>query len=427
MALALPLILGAPVAADAATWSAPSVLSPAGRSAIAADLAVTSRGLAIAVWRRELRTPLRYAIERSTAPAGRGFERARVLGVTAGAGDEGPRVVAGYAGAALVAWSMRIRAADAFSIRAVRLAPPGRRWDPIQSATSPGPDATRPRIALDSGGTAVALWQEPGVVRAALQPPAGAWGSSTPLSRPEEFGVDGQVTLSPGGWCVAVWTATPGTRKVVQVSVRPPGGAWQPAVTISSPDAASADLARVASGNGRSVAAWREVGADGRERLVASERLADGRWIAPIAIAEGGRLVAGEGPALALDARGGAVAAWRRDAGEGFRVETASSVGPQQGWIGRRALSPAGAAAGRPDLEVSPAGRAAVTWVRGEAVEVAVRAGARRVWGRSERVPGSGRRPFAPNVGVPDSGPMAVAWSSATADGYLVRASRRTG
>lgn len=428
LALALPLLVVTPALAHGAVWSSPGDISAPARTAIIPDVAVTTRGLAVAVWRRELRVPFRYAIERATAPAGSGFGRPALLGVTEGAGDEGPRAVAGSAGAALVAWSRRDRSADAFRIETARLAAPGTRWGPVESATSPGPDATRPRTALDASGTAVAVWQEPGVVRAALRPPAGAWGSSTMLSQPDEFGVDGQVTISPTGWSVAVWTATPGTRKVVRAAVREPNGAWTAPVVISSPAAESADLARVAAGNGRSMAAWRETDGDGRERLVASERLSDGRWTAPSTIAADGRLVAGEAPLLALDARGGATAVWRRDGGSGFRVETASSPTPGMPWIGRRTLSPPGGAAGRPDLEVSPSGRAAITWTRADAVEVAVRSGARSAWSRAERVPGSAvGRPASPNLGVPDAGRITLAWSATTPRGAVVRAAQRTG
>jgi hypothetical protein len=76
------------------------------------------------------------------------------------------------------------------------------------------------------------------------------WSAPVTLAQ----GVTPAVAIAPDGRAVAVWVGGPGTAPTVQASVRPPGGQWSTAVTLTTD--AYGDPVIGIDGSGNAIAAW---------------------------------------------------------------------------------------------------------------------------------------------------------------------------
>ena len=143
-------------------------------------------------------------------------------------------------------------------------------WSVPQDLSTAGEKASRPEVAIDARGDAVAVWQRLTLaatffvdaryaVQASTRPAGGSW-SSVPqdLSTADQNAYEPQVALDAQGDAVAVWTKQiRSSVRVIQASTRPVGKSWGAAEDLSS-DTGNADDPRVAlGGQGNAVAAWR--------------------------------------------------------------------------------------------------------------------------------------------------------------------------
>ena len=109
---------------------------------------------------------------------------------------------------------------------------------PVLGPIGNAPVDALPQVASDAAGDAVAVWwgdkgDGTAVVQAASRPAGGAWQPPVNLSAPMNVGCcpeEPRVAMDTAGDAVAVWD-----NGTVQAASRPGGGAWQPAVTLSTP------------------------------------------------------------------------------------------------------------------------------------------------------------------------------------------------
>jgi len=235
-----------------------------------------------------------------------------------------------------------------------------------------------------------------------------------------------QVAATPGVTVVA-WNEGRGDRRVVRARVRR-DGRWAPARDLSDPAGRAAEPRVALAPDGGAVVAWRR-DAGARDQVVEAARLgAGGRWrvraLGPVAgRARGLPRVPGPvplGPAAAAAAGGQAAVAWPERHGGRDRVRLA--VAGPDGWS-PAATVPARGQAGAPDLLLGDDGRVLLALEELDGVDLALRVRSRAadgVWACCARLTRRGREGAAPRLAVGPGGAVAV-WN-ATAQGGVATA-----
>ncbi|HET7857145.1 MAG TPA: calcium-binding protein [Gaiellaceae bacterium] len=226
-----------------------------------------------------------------------------------------------------------------------------------------GASASSPRIASDGAGDVVAVWREvdgdESSIRAAYRRKGGAFGSPRRISTAAAATESPELAMDRLGNAVAVWQRSNGRDSIVQAAVRPAGGTWSEPADLSAPtdSAFSADVAVEA---GRVTAVWLVL-RDRRTLVQSSSRTIAGTWSTPETIS--GPVGNTYAPVVAMDDRGGAVAAWQWSNGA-YLVVQAALRGAAGDWSEPEVLSGAGRSAARPQVAMAANGDAFVAWVR---------------------------------------------------------------
>ncbi len=343
-------------AAAAPTWLSPLNLSEAGQNAGQPEVAVDSAGDAVAVWYRS--DGSNTIIQSAERPAGGAWSEPVNLSEE-GQNAEKPQVAVDPQGNAVAVW--RRNDGSKYRIQAATR-PPGGAWSEAVDLSEAGENASEPRVAIDSQGNAVAVWQRPvgpsTVVQSAERPAGGAWSAAVTISPSEKGASVPYVAVDPQGNAVAVWRYFDGTNLIIQSAERPAGGAWSAAVRISA-EGQNAESPQVAvDPQGDAVAVWFREG--GTEKIIQSaERPAGGAWSEPVNLSAEEQIAVEA--QVAVDSQGDAVALWRRREGSNDIIESAER--PAGGaWSGPVELSAKGQDAESPRVAVDPGGDAVAVW-----------------------------------------------------------------
>ena len=145
-----------------------------------------------------------------------------------------------------------------------------------------------PSVALAPDGVAVAAWTltqgSQVVAQAASRPVTGGWTRPDDLSRPADQVRGARVAVDRSGAALAAWTRS----GVVQVSERPAGGGWEPARDLSGSTVTAGPPRLAVSGAGAAVVTW--PAASGNTYSVqAALRPAGGRFMMASTISDPGR------------------------------------------------------------------------------------------------------------------------------------------
>lgn len=226
-----------------------------------------------------------------------------------------------------------------------------------------GASASAPRVASDGAGNVVAVWREADgdaeSIRAAVKAAAGGWGSTQQISTPALAAEGPELAMDRQGNAVAVWQRSTGRNSVVQAAVRPAGGTWSTPQDLSALDVVAFEP-DVSVEAGRATVVWTATQAF--QRVVeSSSRLIGGAWSAPKVLSD--PKSSSTAPVVAMDDRGGTVAAWQWF--DGAHLAVASAVLPAGGqWSAPELLSSPGRDALLPSVAMDAAGNAAIGWVR---------------------------------------------------------------
>ena len=140
---------------------------------------------------------------------------------------------------------------------------------PVDVASVQRSTSAWPQIALDSAGNAHAVWLgggAPALVHASTRPRGSTtWSAPVAIAPPDRETSRPQLALDAAGNAVAAWTDADG---MTRVAIRPVGGSWQPAAEVSSVPTAGV---RVGMGEvGAALAVWSRL-EPGRIRVEASQ------------------------------------------------------------------------------------------------------------------------------------------------------------
>jgi hypothetical protein len=228
------------------SFGAVQTLSAAGQDAFETEIDLSPDGHAVATWTRSDGSTLRIqaaarAAVGSFAPpqtiSSIGFDSfVSQVGVSPG----GNAVAVWYA---LQGSKLRVQSAPR---------PAGGSFGTPQTLSDTSQDAFDPQVDVDSGGNAVAVWNrfdgadpddpndpnDPACcnrVQAAARPAGGGFGPVSTISAAGQHALRPRVALDPGGNATAVWYRFNGAAEVVQAAARPAGGSFGVAETISQP------------------------------------------------------------------------------------------------------------------------------------------------------------------------------------------------
>ena len=150
-------------------------------------------------------------------------------------------------------------------------------WGPTTTISQSGRDAFEPQVAFDPSGNAIAVWNQfdgaNGRIHAAFRPTGGSFGGDQTISPGGGTASAPQISIDSNGKAVAVWYRFEGATDRIQAAVRPAGGSFGTAVTLSDPSVEAFEPLVVAGPNVDANAAVVWTGSDGTNlRIQASRR-----------------------------------------------------------------------------------------------------------------------------------------------------------
>lgn len=347
--------------ATAAPWQPAVELSEAGTYNSDVEVKFDGVGDALAVWRHSSGAEFVQAAEKTPA----GAWQAPVNLSSSSYPPQSPQLAVDPAGDAVVVWSA-YDGSDLAVWAAVRTA--GGAWQAPVTISEPGFDAETARVAIDSSGAAVVVWERwsgerffpgaEGLVQAAAMTAAGAWGAPVTLSSPSEEQFSPDVAFDSGGAATAVWQRYNGSIGVIEADEIGPGGSWQGPIGLSEPAVNAIEAHVAGDAQGGMVAIWARY--NGSNWIIqGSNRAAGGSWAPPADISPPGQTALS--PQLAVDASGHATAVWQLHVAQYiWMVQGAGGLGGV--WEAPVDLSSA-SEIGEPQVAADPAGDAVVSWI----------------------------------------------------------------
>jgi hypothetical protein len=414
----------------APTWLSPAQLSATGFSAEAPRVSVDARGDAVAVWRRN------GIVEVSGRRAGAaGWEPAQKISLSV-ATAEAPLVRIDSAGDAVAVW--RSLAGGEESIDESSRAGLSGSWSTPVVIKELGMEElgqTDPDLAVAPDGAATIVWRRQKDVDASSRPAGGGFGNPETVSDAAAPNEGPRVALDAGGDATAVFELESGER-VIASSTRPAGGEWPAPSTISEPLNVNVPSVAV-NARGDAVAVWEaffeEMGAGTQEEhiQVATRPAGASAWGAAVTLTKTETGLGEPGnQEVAIDGQGDAVAIWGRMHGAGAEtIETSQDHALGSSWSAPKAISGPGKMEEAPQIAVNDAGQAAIVWERQEPsgteiVEASSGSATGVAWQPARSVsastPGSEARE--PDVAMDAHGDAAAVWSGLAGGFYIAEA-----
>jgi hypothetical protein len=311
MTICAALMLPVPAGATP-TWLAPSPLSSAG--AEFADTAMGSQGAAAVTWLG----PGRVVQVAASTPFG-GFSAP--LDLTPAGENTAPQVAVDGAGDATVVWYGSLGSYDLAQVATVTDGMPS----PPVTLSATGKNAVLPTVAMNDRGDTVVAWTRgegpDGVVQASFRPAGGAFGVPVSLSTGGEVASDPRVAIDEAGDATVVWDRA---GEVVEEATRPAGtGSFSKAAAIS--DVAEPAIQPFVAMNAEGDTAVTWTGFNGTDELVqVAVRPAGGTFGNAVSVSSAGGNAAL--PQVALDGRGDPSIVWTREFVVQYAAGTSSDV-----------------------------------------------------------------------------------------------------
>lgn len=356
--LALVAML-APAAQAAPGWSAPAELSAPGHTGFEQHVAIDPRGNAVAVWQRSNGTV--SVIQAATRRAGGATWSAPVDLSGDEASGELPRVAIDAAGEAVATWE------ESYSVNTVQVATlsPTGAWSAPLTLSETGRNSSDPKVAMSPAGEAVVVWAGAdsagaAIAQEATRPAGAAWTIPVKLSAEGQNAELPAVAIDPSGATVVAWSRNDGSNFIVQEKSRPPGGIWGFTANLSKPGGGAGAPSVAIDPAGDAVVSWQRY--DGSHEVVQAARRTGetGPWSAPVDLSRAEE--AGWSSVAALDDAGDATVGWEALYGNSHLVAVAESAAGSSAWSAPTVLSGAGETGFEPALAVDPRGDAIAAW-----------------------------------------------------------------
>lgn len=222
LACAVALLCAGPAAATPAFLSAIDI-SDAGQDAFEPEVVVDQSGNEHHVWTRfdGSHTRIQYRLRNQAGT----FDPVQTISA-AGQDASQPDLDVDAAGNIVVVWTR----SDGTNVRVESAArPAGGPFGAVQVISSAGQNADQPRLSVDSSGRAVAVWirydtgsSGTGRIQAAVRPAGGSFGGAQSISEEGQVSIDPQVKSGPAvdSNAVVIWSRSDGTNLRVQSSRR---------------------------------------------------------------------------------------------------------------------------------------------------------------------------------------------------------------
>jgi hypothetical protein len=293
-----------------------------------------------------------------------------------------PDVAVDASGNTIAVW----RGFDGTNYRArAAIRPAGGSFGAVQTLSDPGGDVggpfSGPRIALDRKGNAIAFWYRfDGTndrIEVAVRPAGGTFGTAQTIS---DAGTDARfpdVAIDRRGNAIAVWTQSDGFNDRIRAAVRRRGAAFDAAQTISD-SSGNATVPEVGvDRKGNAVVVWERtlMAFPGVTHTIqAASRPVRGTFGTEQSISGPGE--DSYEPQLAVDRHGNAIAVWTAYVSTTYRIRAAFQ--PAGGVFGTgQLLSAAAGDAGLPQLAIDKAGNAIAVWRHSDGVNDRIQAAVR--------------------------------------------------
>ena len=353
-------------------WTPVADLSASGRSATEPQVAVDAVGNAVAVWSRT--NGSHTVIQGASRPTGGDWTSPLDISDSERSAVES-EVAVDPAGNAVALWS-RFDGSDDIVQGALLVPGSGSRWsEPVDISTA-GENAEEPQVAVDGAGNAVAVWSRlegsNTIAQAAYRASGGPWGTPTDLSKAGGNAKEPQIAVDPGGSAIAVWSRAVGGLGTVQAADMAPGGDWLEALDLSGVGE-DATEPNVALAGGRAIAVFSAGDAGPYTTIKAREKPAGGAWQSTQDLTQHGLTQTVVSPRVVIDPRGNAAAAWARSGASPTVIEgrTKTAGGP---WSGIEELSELGESSVEPQIAVGATGDGAAVWSRDNEVNTIIQA-----------------------------------------------------
>jgi hypothetical protein len=326
---ALALLLAAPVAG--AAWTAPINLSAAGQSASQPQVALDETGDAVFAWQLEGPDRVAQTRARSSIGALSPIQNLSLYGGEPGAVSSQPDVAVDDSGGAVLAWRQFTQAGRSAPRVQARARSAAGALSPIRDLSPILTKVEDVRVAVDSDGDAVFVWQAyngANQIQARTRTAAGVLGPLLELTLPTQTAINPQVGVDDDGDAIFTWQRLEGTSYRIETRALSATGDLGPTEQVSSSRWTSVTPQLAVSPAGAAVYVWKSSDPDdGGSRIEMRARLASGTLIRRQTVSDA---FAGEfQPRVAITADGAALFAWRLSNGtkDWLNVRPRSALG----------------------------------------------------------------------------------------------------
>ena len=200
-------------------FSSPQSITGEGEEAFGPELAVDSSGAATVVWDRFIEKETSYTVQAASAAPGGSFGAATDLSSVSTTISGEPVIATAPNGLATVAWTQSNGANNI--IQAATGSAGGSFRAPIALSPS-GQEALDPEVAIDPSGASTVVWKGSDgtndIVEAANGSAVGSFSAAVDLSAAGQDAVFPRVAMDGGGDATAVWWRSDGANQIVQAA-----------------------------------------------------------------------------------------------------------------------------------------------------------------------------------------------------------------
>ncbi len=312
-------------------WGTPELLETGTGFAMLPQIAMSANGNAMAVWKQYSSASNSDTILARRYTAGAGWSGAETISSGSGSATD-PQIAVDANGNALAVWSQQDGAYYSIYANSYRN---GLWGTAVTIETDNNGNATRPQVAFDANGNALAVWaQSNGVVThvwanryATSIFVVGSWATARMIETVNSGNAEiPQLAVDPNGNAMAIWLKWDGTRYNLWANrFTVPSLDWGTATLIEHEDlghAGNASIAVDASGN--AMAVWAQH--NGTISNIWVDRYTAGTGWASAELLETNNTYA-DFPRVAVDASGNAMAVWNQ-----YRSHYFNRYVPGTGW-----------------------------------------------------------------------------------------------